>query len=163
MKSREEQLREAKRATEVALRDLNAVLDTINYGVLFLNADLEARLANRAYRELWAVPESFYDRPRTLIEDMELSRRAGLYDVSPDEWESYQKGRIAEIRAGSVAPREMRLSNGKIIQYQCCALPDGGRMLTYFDITELKRTEDALRGPSRRHGSSEGRHGDSER
>ena len=145
LKSREEQLREAKRATEVALRDLNAVLDTINYGVLFLNADLEARLANRAYRELWAVPESFYDRPRTLIEDMELSRRAGLYDVSPDEWESYQKGRIAEIRAGSVAPREMRLSNGKIIQYQCCALPDGGRMLTYFDITELKRTEDALR------------------
>ena len=54
LKSREEQLREAKRATEVALRDLNAVLDTINYGVLFLDADLEVRLANRAYRELWA-------------------------------------------------------------------------------------------------------------
>ena len=24
-------------------------------------------------------------------------------------------------------------------------LPDGGRMLTYFDITELKRIEDVLR------------------
>jgi PAS domain S-box-containing protein len=44
-----------------------------------------------------------------------------------------------------VAPRELRLMNGRIIQYQCIALPDGGRMLTYFDITDLKRTEDALR------------------
>src|SRR4030095_9276586 len=33
----------------------------------------------------------------------------------------------------------------QMIRYQCIALPDGGRMLTYFDIPELKQTEDALR------------------
>ena len=37
-----------------------------------------------------------------------------------------------------------RRADGSIFQYQCIALPDGGRMLTYFDITDLKHTEAAL-------------------
>ena len=31
-----------------------------------------------------------------------------------------------------------------VLQYQCIALPNGGRMLTYFDITEMKRREQRL-------------------
>jgi PAS domain S-box-containing protein len=76
---------------------------------------------------------------------MEECRRRGLYDVADEDWEGYKRERVAEIRAGSIAPREMQLNNGKSIQYQCIVLPDGGRMLTYFDITGLKQTEDALR------------------
>lgn len=59
--------------------------------------------------------------------------------------ETYKERRLSEIHRGNVAPVEMRLRNGKIMQYQCIALPDGGRMLTYFDITELKRIEEVLR------------------
>ncbi len=36
-------------------------------------------------------------------------------------------------------------ADGKVRSYQCVALPDGGRMLTYFDITELKRAEQVSR------------------
>ena len=32
-----------------------------------------------------------------------------------------------------------------MLQYEVVALPDGGRMLTYFDLTELKRVEAELR------------------
>lgn len=145
LKRREEQLESARAETESALRDLNAVLDTIQYGVLFLDPFMRIRLANRAYRELWDIPASFYDRPRELEEDMELSRALGAYDVPEVEWETYKERRLSEIHRGNVAPVEMRLRNGKIMQYQCIALPDGGRMLTYFDITELKRIEEVLR------------------
>ena len=31
-----------------------------------------------------------------------------------------------------------------MLEYQCVPLPDGGRMLTYYDLTHLKRTEEAL-------------------
>ncbi|MCB5175857.1 PAS-domain containing protein [Microvirga lenta] len=145
LKKREEQLKLAKKETEAALRDLNAVLETIQYGVLFLDPDLRIRLANRAYRELWQMPAEFYDCLRNLEEDMEQSRVSQIYDIQDDEWEAYKERRIAEIRRGHVTPSEMRLRSGRIIQYQCTALPDGGRMLTYFDITELKRIEEVLR------------------
>ncbi|WP_457089975.1 PAS-domain containing protein [Microvirga sp. P5_D2] len=144
LKQREEQLRQAKRETEAALRDLNAVLETIQYGVLFLDPDFKVRLANRAYREIWQIPADFYDRVRSLDEDMEESRVIGAYDVPDDGWEAYKAGRLEEIREGNIEPREMRLKNGKIIQYRCIGLPDGGRMLTYFDITEIKRFEEVL-------------------
>jgi PAS domain S-box-containing protein len=145
LKQRERQLKAAKKETEAALGDLNAVLETIQYGVLFLDPSLRIRLANRAYRELWEMPADFYDIPRELEEDMEESRAHEAYEVPDDEWETYKACRIAAIRSGTIDPTELRLRNGKIIQYRCIALPDGGRMLTYFDITELKRIEEILR------------------
>ncbi|WP_230531548.1 ATP-binding protein [Microvirga roseola] len=126
-------------------RELNALLETVQYGVLFLDPELRIRLANRAYREMWDMPADFYDQPRTLEEDMEESQALGLYDVSEDEWARYKAERLASIRQGDVAPTEMRFRSGKVILYRCTALPDGGRMLTYFDITELKRIEEVLR------------------
>ena len=44
--------------------------------------------------------------------------------------------------------QSFRLINSKVLQYECVALPDGGRMLTYFDITELKRFEEVSRKAS---------------
>ena len=46
---------------------------------------------------------------------------------------------------GSDGPKEMHLADGKTLQYHYIVLPDGDRMATYFDITGLKRTEEALR------------------
>jgi PAS domain S-box-containing protein len=145
LKHREQQLKHAKRETEAALRDLNAVLETIQYGILFLDPDLRIRLANRAYREIWDMPAGYYDTPRLLGEDMETSRKLGAYDVPDEQWGDYKKNRIEEIKQGVTAPAEMRLKSGRVLQYRAIALPDGGRMLTYFDITELKRFEDVLR------------------
>ena len=144
LKRREEQLVEANHAKDTALRDLNAVLDTIQYGVLFLDADLNVRLANRAYRTIWRMPENFYDVPQTLRTDMENSYQQGLYGIAEDSWETYAETRIAAVRAGDIPPTPLRLSDGTLVQYHCIALPDGGRMLTYFDITELKRAEQTL-------------------
>jgi PAS domain S-box-containing protein len=145
LKQREAQLKQAKKETEAALRDLNAVLETIQYGILFLDPDFHVRLANRAYREIWQMPEGFYDRARSLEEDMEKSRDLGSYDVTDEEWEVYKARRIGEIKSGVTTMKEMRLRNGQVLQYRIIALPDGGRMLTYFDITDLKRFEDVLR------------------
>jgi len=144
LKQREEQLVEANHVKDTALRDLNAVLDTIEYGVLFLNADLRIRLANRAYRAIWQMPDNFYDVPRTLREDMEITHQQGCYDIPDNSWDAYAAARVAAIRAGDIPPTPIRLSDGKLIQYQCIALPDSGRMLTYFDITDLKRAEQVL-------------------
>src|SRR6185437_15719161 len=59
-------------------------------------------------------------------------------------WEAYVDARVEAVCRGSIPPAEFKRADGRFLQYECTALPDGGRMLTYFDITELKRTEAAL-------------------
>ncbi|MDX1433744.1 MAG: PAS-domain containing protein, partial [Gammaproteobacteria bacterium] len=150
LKHHEQELATAIEAKDAALRELHAVLDNIKYGVLFMDAELRIRLTNRAYRNIWGIPESFYREGTTLLDDMERTRELGLYDIDLP-WEQYREKRLAAILAGNIEPTEFRLANGRQLQYQCIALPDGGRMLTYFDITDLKRTEEALRESEERY------------
>jgi adenylate cyclase len=130
---------------EKNLRDLHALLETIDYGVVILDPDLRVRLHNRAFRELSGISsERLAERPpfRDVLEDI---RRSGIYSVSDDEWDSYAIRRLEEIRQAPASPAELRLADGRILEYRCVPLSDGGRMLTYYDFTYLKRTEAALR------------------
>ena len=48
------------------------------------------------------------------------------------------------IREGRTDPPESRLANGTVLKRRCISLADDGRMLTYYDITELERAKEAL-------------------
>ncbi|SFQ26220.1 His Kinase A (phospho-acceptor) domain-containing protein, partial [Bradyrhizobium sp. Ghvi] len=65
-----------------------------------------------------------------------------LYDVPADQFEQYVEKRVEAVRKGTLSTTEMRLRDGRVIQFQTRPLADGGRMLTYFDITDLKRSEE---------------------
>ncbi len=130
---------------EQRLRERQVVLDTIEYGVLILDSEFRVRMFNRAFRDLWSVPLEVL-RPRvefaTLLETL---RSGDLHGVPEEEWDSYVERRQAEIEAADIPPREWRRPDGRVLQYDIVALPDGGRMLTYFDLTELKQVESELR------------------
>jgi class 3 adenylate cyclase/PAS domain-containing protein len=140
----EAELAETSTAKDAVLRRLNAVLDHISYGVLFAEADLRAQVGNRAYRDMWGIPEELLAEKPTFAELIEYNRNTGIYGVADDQWDEYVESRVKAIKKGNTAPTEFRLGNGKILQYQCIALPDGSRMVTYFDITDLKQREEEL-------------------
>ena len=144
LKRQEHELAEAIASKDTVLREFQAVLDTIEYGIMFMDHELRARIVNRAMREMWHFPDELVARRPFMWESIEFNRRNGLYDVAEEDWESYVAARIEAVRAGDIPPTEVRRADGKVLQYRCIALPDGGRMLTYFDITELKRVEEAL-------------------
>ncbi len=130
---------------EQSLRERQVVLDTINYGVLILDSDLRVRVFNRAFRDLWSVPQQVL-HPRVSIAALfETLRSSGLHGVPDEEWHPYVEQRLAEIKAANAPPREWHRPDGRVLQYEVVALPDGGRMLTYFDLTELKQVESELR------------------
>ena len=129
---------------EKSLRELDALLDTIDYGVLLLEPDMRVRIHNRAYREMTGIPEDVINRQPPFQDLLEFNRRSGVYDVADDEWGDYISSRLAEVREAGPEPLEWRRADGRFIQYQCIPLPDGGRILTYFDLTHLKQTEEAL-------------------
>ena len=133
------------------LGEFSAVLETIDYGIAFVDADLKARVFNRAVREMWGFSEEVLAKMPAMADLMYLHRYSGIYDVADDEFDDYVATRVEAVRSGSIAPTEMTRADGKVFQYQCTALPDGGRMLTYFDITERKRAEETLRASERRY------------
>ncbi len=126
------------------INEFSAVMDAIDYGVLFMDDQLKARMVNRAFRELWEITKDFVNKRPSFRELMQFNRSNNIYDVPDDEFEQYMDEREAEVRRGAIAPIEITRRDEKILQYQCVVLPDGWRMLTYVDITELKKTQNKL-------------------
>ncbi len=126
------------------LGEFNAVIDTIDYGILLLDADLRVRIVNQAYRDIWQMPPSFLDASPTMREIIEYVSGSGIYPIAPEDIQGYADQRVAAIRQGEVPPTELRRTDGKVLQFQCTVLPDNGRICTYFDITSLKNTEQKL-------------------
>lgn len=145
LKRRQQLLVEAGDAKDAVLDELNVVLENIDYGVLFVDDNLDIHITNNAYRTLWNIPEAFYEDTPTLLDDMAYTRELGVYSVSDDEWDEFVAARIAAIRSKSQERQELSLADGRTLQHQCIALPTGGYMLTYFDITELKEAEATMR------------------
>ena len=133
-----------ERRVEKRTAQLRAVLDAIDYGVLLLGPDLRVRLGNRAFFEMWRLPEDSLKGGPTLAELFHSSRETGLYDIPNGQWESYVAERLETIRRGAIPATPFRLRDGRILRYQALVLPDGGRMLTYFDITELVHRNEVL-------------------
>jgi signal transduction histidine kinase len=123
------------------LREFNAVLETIDYGVLFMDADLRAKICNRAFREIWGIPEELISGNATLAGLITYNKNSGLYEATGAEFDAYVAARVEAVRRGEVAPTETRRADGRILRYQALALADGERMLTYFDTTDLRRQE----------------------
>lgn len=154
LKRSEEAANKAKDAAEAALssreailQHFNAVLDTIDYGIIFLGRDLRARIVNRAFRTMWGVSDEFIrDTRPTMAEFVRyIQRNHQLYDVPEDEFDEYVARRVERVQSGASFDGEMKLRDSRVLHYQIQSLPDGGRLLTYFDITLLKRNEEAAR------------------
>ena len=151
LKEHERELAAAIADKDTTLARLSAVLESIDYGVAFFDADLRVRLANRAFRELWQIPESYIATRPNARDMIEYNRESRIYTVPDTEWDLFVGHRIDEIRHGALEIREMHRADGRVILNDCVVLPDGGRMLTYFDITQLKQVEGALRRSEERY------------
>ncbi len=136
--------RHTEKKLEKTISEFSAVMDAIDYGVLFMDDQLHTRIANRAFRELWGLPKDFEVRQPSMRELMAYNRYNDMYAIPDKDFEKFMNEREAKVRQGSVAPSEIELKDGTILQHQCVALPEGWRMLTYFDITELKKTQEKL-------------------
>lgn len=127
-----------------------AVLEALDYGILFVGPDLRTRFSNRAFREMWGFPESFLASQPTVADLIYYNKNHNIYNVPEEEFDEFVKARVADLRKGPISPTEMKLANGKIYQYQSLLLAGGDRMLTYFDLTDLRSGQEALRNSEQR-------------
>ena len=121
------------------LEMLRGALDQMQQGIILLDEFLNAQFMNRAVRDIWRVSDEQADRKPPYVELVSDSRKTGTYGVPQDQLSKYIAGRIAVVRAGDPTPTDIPHSDGRIIRSQCAMLPNGGRMVTYTDVTDLVR------------------------
>lgn len=125
--------------------ELRALLDTIDYGVLITGPDRRVRMHNRAYREMIGMPVALLATSPTLDELARYGLEHGFLAPQPDDGSRYLEELGQLIERGDGEPHEWRLASGRVLRRRIVALPDGGRLLTYVDLTAQKRIEADLR------------------
>jgi diguanylate cyclase (GGDEF)-like protein len=124
-----------KDADELAM--LRNSLNQMQQGIILLDEFLNARFMNHAVRELWEIPDDQADRNPSYAELLSDLSNTRAHRISADEIDQYIENRIALVRAGDPNPMDIPHRDGRIIRSQCAVLPNGGRMLTYNDVTDL--------------------------
>ena len=121
-----------------------ATLDFANEGILILNPDMRVIYSNRAFRQLFQVPEAFLAREPGFAAIVDFCQKAGIYSAEPGGAEPAAILRIEAVTSGANAPAMVRLADGTTLRFSCSILPDGGRMLSYSNISDLMNDAERL-------------------
>ncbi len=130
---------------ERSLNELNAVqretLDNLFEGVAVFSADGHLRLSNPALSELWARDEA------SLPEDMHVTAFVETLHTFMPQGTGGNDGVLTAARLMSRHPHQGRLvrNDERVIEYATIPLPDGAVMVSFLDVTDGARVEQALR------------------
>jgi hypothetical protein len=116
-------------------------LDLMDIGVLLLDRDLRARFYNNRFAGMWGVrPEQLGPAPafRDLLACADPASWHIAWDAETTEVPRQQEH---AVRAGPVPPTQINFNDGRRLLFSCVVCPDGGRILTYTDISLVLRRE----------------------
>ena len=126
------------------LLSLRAALNEVPAGIVLLDAELRAQFINRAFRKMWRLPDSKADSRPAFVSLMYHGCDTRAYNVPEKNLKAYVAERVAHVKSGDPRPVDIRLASGEVIRFQCTALPNGGRMLSYNYVTDIVRRADEL-------------------
>ena len=126
------------------LAALRAIVHDLDYGIVVLDAQRRVQFVNRTFRKFWRVPDDVAESRPTFIKLMYHGRGDAAYAVAPHRLGDYLAKQLESIRTGHDGALNIRLNNGEVIRFRCKALPDGGRLLTYGNVSDLVREAEAL-------------------
>ena len=119
------------------LEVLRGALDNVSEGVVLLDRELNAQFLNRKMRQYWGVSEEHANSHPTYASLISNSSYGKDRDMTPDELKAFYADRIAAVRDGNEPVRDLQTTDGRHIRAHCSVQKNGGRMLTYCDITDL--------------------------
>jgi signal transduction histidine kinase len=119
-----------------------ATLDHLFEGIAVFGADGRLKLQNPAYRTIWELSEADVSGEPHIAEIVEKMRP--LIDDGID-WSAQKQTAIDKIAAQTPASGLLERTDGSLLQAATVPLPDGEVLLTYLDVSDSARVEEALR------------------
>ena len=115
-------------------------LDNLAESVAVYGGDGRLKLSNPSFAELWKLhPEDLEGAPHitTLVD-----RMAGLFDSH--EWKEKKQSLISHGIERKVQEGRLSRTDNILLEYATVPLPDGGILVSYFDVTDSAQVEKAL-------------------
>ena len=122
---------------------LRATLDNMRQGIFVVDRGLRLKLWNDKFCELFGLARDKFRVGLPFTSFMCALATTGLYG-SGDPAEIAAR-RIAEIRKAPNAIEELNLTDGRVVEVRRSAMPDGGFVATYLDVSDRKQVEANLR------------------
>ncbi len=119
------------------LEVLRGALDNVSEGVVLLDKELNAQFLNAKMRKFWGVTEEQAAAHPPYASLIRNSPHSGKRTMPPAELNAFYEGRVAAVRDGSEPLRDLQTTDGRHIRAHCAVQKNGGRMLTYCDVTDL--------------------------
>lgn len=121
---------------EAMLKMLGEALDLVDFGIVLLDRDLRVRFINRRGQAIWNLPPPLLATAPTFRQIIDDAAASGRYAVPAANLFAYLNEREADVRAGSIPPVVIELADRRHILFRCAPCADGGRILTYADISD---------------------------
>ncbi len=116
-------------------------LDNLAEGVVVYGGDGRIKLWNPSFAAIWDLnPEELSGGPHI---NKIVERMAELF--VPDDQPEMKKSLITQGLGREEREGRMTRTDGVLLRYATQPLPDGGVMISYYDITDSSRVENALR------------------
>ena len=134
---------ESNRALQSSREQLHAALENLAPGVSVIDANKRLVAWNRRYQEI-------FDYPSTLLQvgqpiETLLRYNAARNFFGEGDHEAQIQRRVEHLSHARSHRRISYLPTGTVIELSGNPMPDGGFVTSFYDITELKRNESALK------------------
>ena len=136
-----------QRSLKSADRVQRTTLENMREGIAVFGADGRLQLTNPQLAKLWDLDDGDLVLGARLPD---VIQTLGMKMAANNEKWSLRKERIAsEVLARSVSSGRLDLINGRILAFANIPLPDGASLVSYGDITDSFKVEEALRQRAR--------------
>ena len=122
---------------KLELDHLYAALDNVDSGLLILDRDLQVIYSNPILHTIFKSSFTNDSIRQTRPPYVDLLRSAAA-SLAVD-LENYVERRLAWVTSGDPKPMDLPMTDGSVLRCRVAALPGGGRMLVYSDVTDIVR------------------------
>jgi PAS domain-containing protein len=123
IKQNEQALARVLAERDGTLGDLEVVMNAIDYGILFLDRDLNIGATNRAFYQIWGLSRHQMAQAKSFRDVVNMTNGDSVIGSSREDWPEDVESRIEEVKRGSISRHELTTRNGKTILHQCVAIP----------------------------------------
>ncbi|MFN3581056.1 MAG: NahK/ErcS family hybrid sensor histidine kinase/response regulator [Pseudomonas sp.] len=122
---------------------LQGAIENINQGISVVDKELRLVAWNRRYLEMFEYPEGLIFIGRPVADIIMHNARRGL--CGPGDPQEHVDKRISWMRQGNAHRSERLFPTGQVIEIIGNPMPGGGFVMSFTDITDFRRAEQALK------------------
>ncbi len=117
-------------------------IDNLQEGIAVVGSDGRLKLSNPVFQRMWGFADgAVADEPHIA----ELVDQTRAYYVGEEPWEVERERLVARLTDRTPRRERAERGDGIVLELSSVPLPDGAVLLSYADVTDTTRVEEALR------------------